>query len=207
MKDFRQADAMADTLLHPRDRAYTVPELYAWLGRCGMSFGRWHEQAPYLPQCGLLATTPHTAMLRALDEPAQHAAAELFRGTITQHSVIACRDDCPTEIQPIRFEGEEWRNYIPIRSPGALCVREGIPRGSAAVLLNPAHKYPDLVLPINAAQYSLFDQIDGKRTLADIVRNEDDKDDETRGMRFFQRLWQHDQIVFDASQAVGVPHG
>src|SRR5277367_494917 len=31
VKDFRQADAMADTLLHPRDRAYTVSELYAWL--------------------------------------------------------------------------------------------------------------------------------------------------------------------------------
>jgi len=24
------------------------PQLYDWLGRCGMSFGRWVEQAPYL---------------------------------------------------------------------------------------------------------------------------------------------------------------
>jgi SAM-dependent methyltransferase len=47
-KDFRRPEAMADALLHPQDRAYTVPELYAWLDRCGMSFGRWIEQAPYL---------------------------------------------------------------------------------------------------------------------------------------------------------------
>ena len=40
-KDFRHPDALADTLLHPVDRAYTVPQLYAWLDRCGMSFGRW----------------------------------------------------------------------------------------------------------------------------------------------------------------------
>src|SRR5271157_3530616 len=33
-KDFRRPEAMADALLHPRDRAYTVPELYAWLDRC-----------------------------------------------------------------------------------------------------------------------------------------------------------------------------
>ena len=51
-KDFTYPDALADALLHPQDRAYTVPQLYAWLERCGLSFGRWVEQAPYLPQCG-----------------------------------------------------------------------------------------------------------------------------------------------------------
>jgi len=29
-KDFRNPDALADALLHPQDRAYTVPQLYAW---------------------------------------------------------------------------------------------------------------------------------------------------------------------------------
>src|SRR5271165_952127 len=50
-KDFWRPEAMADALLHPQDRAYAVPELYAWLDRCGMSLGRWTEQAPYLAQC------------------------------------------------------------------------------------------------------------------------------------------------------------
>jgi SAM-dependent methyltransferase len=43
-KDFRRPEAIADALLHPRDRAFAVPELYAWLERAGMSFGRWIEQ-------------------------------------------------------------------------------------------------------------------------------------------------------------------
>jgi 2-polyprenyl-3-methyl-5-hydroxy-6-metoxy-1,4-benzoquinol methylase len=43
-KDFRNPDALADALLHPQDRAYTVLQLYAWLERCGLSFGRWFEQ-------------------------------------------------------------------------------------------------------------------------------------------------------------------
>ena len=51
-KDFKHPDALADALLHPQDRAYTVPQLYEWLDRCGMTFGRWFEQATYLPQCG-----------------------------------------------------------------------------------------------------------------------------------------------------------
>ena len=51
-KVFKHPDALADTLLHPQDRAYTVPQLYEWLDRCGVIFGRWFEQATYLPQCG-----------------------------------------------------------------------------------------------------------------------------------------------------------
>jgi hypothetical protein len=62
-KDFRNPDALADALLHPQDRAYTVTQPYAWLERCGLEFGRWFEQAPYLPQCGAIAGMPHATRL------------------------------------------------------------------------------------------------------------------------------------------------
>jgi len=199
-KDFQHPDGIADALLHPQDRAYTVPQIYEWLDRCGMSLGRWYEQAPYLPQCGALAKTPHAARLNALPEPAQHAAVELFRGTITQHNFVAYRNDRSTDSHPIRFTGEQWRNYVPIRLPWTLCVRDRVPAGSVAVLLNRAHKHPDLILPINAAQNHLLDQIDGVRTLGEIAQNAG-KDD-LRTLQFFRQLWQYDQVVFDASGAV-----
>ena len=43
-KDFARPDALADALLNPRDRAYSVPQIYDWLERCGLKFGRWYEQ-------------------------------------------------------------------------------------------------------------------------------------------------------------------
>ena len=201
-KDFQNLDALADALLHPQDRSYTVPQVYEWLDRCGMSFGRWFEQAPYLPQCGLLAKTPHANRLAALPEPDQHAAVELFRGTITQHNFVAYRSDRSTESHAIRFTDQQWRNYIPIRLPWTECVRDRGPAGSVAVLLNRAHKHRDLVLPINAAQSHLFNAIDGTRSLGDILKN-NGKDD-ARALQFFERLWQYDQIVFDASCPVAV---
>lgn len=201
-KDFRQPEAIADALLHPLDRAYTVPELYAWLERCGMSLGRWYEQGPYLPQCGLMARTPHAARLDALPECERHAAVELFRGTITRHSFVAYRSDRPEASQPIRFTGEQWRNYVPIRLPWTVRVRDRVPPGSVAVLLNPAHNHPDLMLPINAAQDHLLDQIDGTRTLGEIVEGRG-KDSTVRAKTFFQQLWQHDQIVLNASREAG----
>ena len=64
-KDFSHPDALADALLNPRERGTSVPELFDWLARCGLVFGRWREQAPYLPQCGTAAPRPHAARLRA----------------------------------------------------------------------------------------------------------------------------------------------
>ena len=112
-KDFLHPDALADALLHPQDRAYTVPQLYAWLERCGLSFGRWYEQAPYLPQCGAIVHLPHATRLAALAPPLQHAAVELLRGSMTKHNFIAYRSDCPGEGQTIRFDGDTWWGWVP----------------------------------------------------------------------------------------------
>lgn len=157
-RDFTQPHALADALLHPQDRAYTVTQLYEWLGHCGMTFGRWMEQAPYLPQCGDIADTPQAARLRELPEAKQFAAVELFRGSIAQHNFVAYRNDRAKAAQPVRFSGEEWRHYIPVRLPWTKIVRERIPAGSVAVLLNPVHKHHDLFLPIGAADHVLFDR-------------------------------------------------
>ena len=101
---------MADALIHPQDRAYTVPELYEWLDRSGTSFGRWVEQALYLAQCGAVASSPHATRLASLPSQLQHAAVELFRGTMVSRSFIAYRDDRTTS--PVTKEelANDWRS-------------------------------------------------------------------------------------------------
>jgi SAM-dependent methyltransferase len=200
-KDFRQPDALADALLNPNDRAFTVAELYAWLERCGLQFARWQEQAPYLPQCGAIAAMPHAARLGALPPPTQHAAVELLRGTMTKHDFIAWRCDRPGESQPIAFDGEGWLSYVPVRLPWTLSVRERLPSGAAAVLINRAHAFPDLALPINAAQERVLAAIDGKRTVDEILRRTAGTASLDQGREFIERLWRYDQIVFDAAVA------
>ena len=197
-KDFTYPDALADALLHPQDRAYTVPQLYAWLERCGLSFGRWFEQAPYLPQCGAMARMPHAARLASLSPQLQHAAVELLRGTMTRHNFIAYRDDCPRESQPIAFDGDAWRGYVPLRLPWTLCIRDRAPTGFAAVLINRAHTYPDLALPIDMAQERILAAIDGSRSVDEILRGAGAAGKE-QARRFIEQLWEYDQIVFDAT--------
>jgi SAM-dependent methyltransferase len=198
-KDFTYPDALADALLHPQDRAYTVPQLHAWLERCGLSFGRWVEQAPYLPQCGAIARILHAARLAALSPPLQHAAVELLRGTMTRHSFIAYRNDRKGESQPIKFDGDAWRSWVPLRLPWTLWIRDRVPSGFAAVLINPTHTYPDLALPIDAAQERVFAAIDGRRSIGEILRQAAGGGDDKPARRFIERLWQYDQIVLDAA--------
>ena len=197
--DINHPDALADALLHPNDRAYTVPQLHAWLERCGMSFGRWVEQAPYLPQCGMVAKTPHAGRLASLPEPQQHAAVELLRGTMFRHNLIAYRDDLPGVNQPIDFVGDGWRAFVPIAVPWTVCVRERVPPGSVAVLINQAHLFTDLVLTVDAFENRLLGAINGKQTLGEILSMSAADRDEKRALNFFKRLWQYDQVVFDAS--------
>jgi SAM-dependent methyltransferase len=199
-KDFAQADALADALLNPQDRAYSVPQLYDWLERCGLKFGRWYEQAPYLPRCGAIARMPHAARLDALPERAQHAATELWRGTMDRHGFIAYRDDTEREAQPITFEGRAWRSFVPVRIPWTLTIKDRAPAGVAAVLINPSHAYPDLALFIDAAQERLLAAIDGARSVAEILHGVGGPIGDEQGREFFARLWEHDLIVFDAKR-------
>jgi hypothetical protein len=92
---------------------------------------------------------------RINDRCARHAAVELLRGTMATHYFIAYRDDRRVESQPIMFDGDAWPSYVPLRLPWTLCIRDRAPRGSVAVLINRAHTYPDLALPIVAARANL----------------------------------------------------
>ena len=194
--DLRQEGAVADALLHPQDRAYSVPQLFSFLAAGGFSFGRWLRQAAYLPQCGVLASSPHQPLLTRLPMPEQYAAVELFRGSMVRHSVVAYRNDRPNH-ESIDFTGDAWLGYVPIRMANTICVQEKLPPGAAAVLINRSHTYTDIYLPINAQQKNLYDAVDGKRCIGEIA-----PETALRNIArvLFEGLWQYDQVVFDASQ-------
>ena len=199
-RDFQNPDAIADALLNPRDRSYSVPELLDAVSANGLSFVRWYWQAPYLPQCGAIASTPHVQRISALPSAGQYAAMELWRGTMTAHSLVICRDD-GAQCAPIRFDDERWKGYVPIRLPFTLCVQERLPPGAAGVLLNRSHPFHDLILPIGAAEQRMFDAIDGRRTIEEIADAAGGDDASRRGRAFFEKLWCYDQVAFDASMA------
>jgi SAM-dependent methyltransferase len=197
--DLRQEAALADALLHPHDRAYSVAQLFELLKDAGLAFVRWVRQAPYNPHCGVIRGIPQFSRLARLPLVERYAAVELFRGTMLRHSVIASQDDPQVALRRVNFSGDAWLRYVPIRMPDTLSVQGRLPPGAAAVLINRSHTDPDLFLPIDEQQKRLFDGIDGERTIAEIVRTILPLDS---ARAFFERLEWMDQIVIDATRAV-----
>jgi SAM-dependent methyltransferase len=196
--DFADKAGLADALLHPQDRSYSVPQLLDFLDRAGLAFGRWVRQAPYLPWCGALASTPHQSRLLQLTAEEQYTAIELFRGTMVRHSVVAYRKDQPTQGAPVNFDGEAWLGYTPIRLPDTFAVKDRLPKGAAAVLINRNHTYTDLYLPIDTRQERLLAAIDGESTIEGICGAREDRN---IARAFFRQLWLWDQIVFNTREA------
>lgn len=203
--DFRQETALAEALLHPQDGAYSLPQLFEFIRRGKMRFGRWVKQAPYSAHCGLIARTPQASHMAQLPPAEQFAAAEALRGTMVRHSVVAYRDDALENPCRISFEGDAWLDYMPIRMSDTICVQEQLPPSAAAVLINQGHAYTDISLPISPVEKQLFDAIDGHRSIEQIievvmpfVRREFQLD---AACRLFEQLWWHDQVVFDATRA------
>ncbi|HSX63378.1 MAG TPA: class I SAM-dependent methyltransferase, partial [Pseudoxanthomonas sp.] len=191
-RDFHSEAGLADALLHPQDRAYSVPQLFDLLADSGLEFGRWMRQAAYLPQCGLLASSPHRSRLEQLSAGEQYAAAELFRGAMVHHSLVAYRND-RAQRPSLSFDGDAWLDYMPIRLPDTIAVQKNLPAGAEAVLINRSHTCTDLYLPVDARQKDLFERIDGTRTIRDIAID-DTELAIARGL--FEQLWNYDQVVF-----------
>ena len=194
--DFHRAAAIADALLNPHDRAYSVAQLFELLEAGGLAFARWVRQAPYSPHCGLAARVTGETRIGRLSQPEQFAAVELLRGTMVRHSVIARRDDSPDRADGITFDGDTWLGYVPIRNADTLCLQERLPPGAAAVVLNRQHDCTDLVLPLEQREKRWFDAIEGRSSINEIVPAEEDR---AAARSFFERLWWYDQVVFDAS--------
>lgn len=204
--DFRHEAALADALLHPQDRAYSVPQLFNFLENCGMRFGRWLRQAAYTARCGAIAKLPQASNLANLPAAEQSAAVELFRGTMVTHSLIAYRNDGSNGPLPMDLASEKLHGYVPIRNPDTICVTERLPTGAAGVLINQLHTYRDIYLPITDGEKRMFEAIDGRRNISEIAARtlppEKGSSQSEKARDFFERLWFYDQIVFDASAGI-----
>jgi SAM-dependent methyltransferase len=189
--DFRDDDALADALLNPREQSYSVPDLVRLIERAGMRFGRWVRQAPYRPQCGALTEVAHGQRIAAMSDGNQFAAVELFRGTIQRHSAVLYRKDSPLPAQPVGWDGDGWRGFVPIRPTTVVMVEERLPTGVAAALINRAHVDRDLVFFADADEKRVFEAIDGERSIAEIPG---------ASAELLRRLWWHDLVLLDTSR-------
>ena len=126
-------------------------------------------------------------------------AMELWRGLMTIHSLVVYhRSDVNNDCLKVRFDDVRYLRYVPIRLPWTICVQEELPAGVAGILLNQTHVFDDLMLFIDAREKRVFEAIDGRRNISEIL---DKVKEKGTSPLLFKKLWWYDQVVFDTSKA------
>lgn len=198
-RDLSDSAGMADLLLNPRERSYTVPDIYRWLDRADLRLQRFFYRSRYLPSRTRLRDTSLPARAEWLPAKQQHAVAEMIRCSLRKHHFVACRRDRPPESTRIDFGGDQWLDYVPIPNPGVR-IADYPPEGVAAELFWPTYEAQDMRLRLDAASYRLYQSVDGRRTVRTIVdaASRGDKWQELmqRAKILFSTLWDSDFILF-----------
>lgn len=158
-----------DMLLHSQDRAYTVPQLYAWLADqhgFRITFSDVHRgRFPYLPEITLPMTAPHIrARLAGMAERERHAMSELLIGDLIRHLCYLTRT--PQAQAP--YGDVDFIPYFfhePLSAQGLA--------GMFAAKDKPTilrHEFLGMTAAVDAGRYSgrIFGFIDGRRTFGEI---------------------------------------
>ena len=200
IKDLESHEGIADLLLNPRERSYSVDDIYNLLRQADLRLQRFFYQAYYSPRCALPADSPLLAQLEKLPPEDQYAVIELFRSSIRKHQFVACRDDRPESAYRPEFSGSEFSRYVPVFTPGIKIVKENYPNGGKGKIHFPLHEIGNSSFVLDASQLALLEAVNGRRSVASIVGKvagkKDAKSLEEPAGRFFQTMWEHDFLLF-----------
>ena len=199
IKDLESHEGIADLLLNPRERSYSVDDIYNLLRQADLRLQRFFYQAYYSPRCALPADSPLLAQLEKLPPEDQYAVIELFRSSIRKHQFVACRDDRPESAYRPEFSGSEFSCYVPVFTPGIKIIKENYPNGGKGKIHFPLHEIGNPSFVLDASRLALLEAVNGHRSVASIlgkVAGKKAKSLEEPARRFFQTMWEHDFLLF-----------
>jgi SAM-dependent methyltransferase len=105
-----------DLLLHSTDRAYTVPQVHAWLASAGLRLVRF--DAPLLYEPEMYSKDP--ALLGHLTPEERQATAELLHGHMAKHAFFAARAGDPAPTPPAPTDERAIPTWLNADASGAL---------------------------------------------------------------------------------------
>jgi SAM-dependent methyltransferase len=187
-----QSDAnLVDTLLHGRERSYTVDDCIDLVTSAGLVFQGWFNKAPYYPHN--LSTRPSEVHLaiNALPEPTLWSAMERLHTVNACHFLMACRPERPKESYTIDFSTQDCLDYVPL-----MRMRCG--------LADTEIFRPDWRTRLNSAQLPFVQHVDGHRTIREIAASVAQSgassqaglaDVEKFSRKLFQALWRLDFLA------------
>jgi 2-polyprenyl-3-methyl-5-hydroxy-6-metoxy-1,4-benzoquinol methylase len=181
---------LVDTLLHPQDQAYSVPEVIAFVERCGLFFAGWKDNGLYYPDRYIPAGTLLWETLAKISDRDQWAVIENLSVLMVTHEFFACHPQ--RRGAQIDFVGGEWPNFVPSIHPAVSTFADGdrwkVTRAGTSITLNEAGRF-------------FWAQVNGSRSIAEILSHpslaaNSETDRMRSGLDFYSRMWRMGHLLY-----------
>jgi SAM-dependent methyltransferase len=193
--DLRSDGALVDTFLHSRQRSYTVAECLDLVGAAGLAFQGWFHKTPYYPHDLISPDSEFHTQLNLLPDTEMWSVMERLQSVNATHFFMACRPERPRQRYTIDFATDDSLDYVPVARTACLLSGDEIVS-------------PGLKLKLNPVQLLFAQNVDGRRTIRQIVAQVAKRPDIARadeaelrelGRRLCESLWRLDFL------AMGLP--
>ena len=197
--DLYYDSGLVDTFLHPADRAFTVPQILKLARDNDLSLQSWLDNLQY----SLSATIGDPAnsvrkLAETLPVAKQWEIVELMGQSMARHNFLLCHPEKDERDYILDFSEDKWLDYIPSRRHPL--VAQTALDGSRASRRLAIHRLSHSVA-LEAREAELFQQVDGARTIRDILRTthaaQNHEDLLAAARRFFGRMAEWDHLQFE----------
>jgi len=158
-KDMHFDGGIVDSFLNPVDRAYNVPDIYAFCENNGLAFMSWHEGFRYSLAARFDAAHPMQSLAARLDARTEAHVCDLLTQSQGTHSFVAAKP-AHVEANRVDFRSPAWPQMVPVRHPHLVGPE---PQGTAIGCSREGHQF--FLPPVSA---HIMGAIDGKRSIAEI---------------------------------------
>lgn len=190
--DLAQDAGIVDMLLHPQDRAYSVPEVLQFVASAGLIFFGWNDNADYCADRYLSGEMLERVL--ALPAAEQWAIVENLALLNSRHDFFVRKPQSARFL--VRFDNEDYLSYVPH-------VRAGVKlAGDAnALVLTRAAPQGTVVTPISRSEALLLEQIDSRKSISELLTHptfaQSDPDQRTSFARAVcERMWRSGHLLF-----------
>jgi SAM-dependent methyltransferase len=197
--DLGYDSGLVDTFLHPADRAFTVPEILKLARDNDLTLQSWLDNLKYSLSAAIVdPQNPVRKLAETLPVATQWEIVELIGQSVARHNVLLCHPEKDKRAYILDFSGDEWLGYIPSRRhPLAVqATFDGAGASRRLVMRRLSHSFP-----LETFEAGLLEQVDGARTIRDILRaanmEQNNKDSLSGTRRFFSCMADWDHLQFE----------
>jgi 2-polyprenyl-3-methyl-5-hydroxy-6-metoxy-1,4-benzoquinol methylase len=199
--DLADDAGIVDMLLHPQDRAYSVPEIMELIAGAGLIFFGWSDNALYCADRFLSGEMLERVL--ALPAAEQWAVIDNLAVLNSRHDFFVRKPQSTRFLT--RFDTDDYLSYVPRVRSGARLAGEV----NSLIVTRPS-LHGEVITPISRSEALLLEQADGNKSISEILSHSlfarfEPEQRANFALAVCERMWRSGHLLFGRSDSWSWP--